>query len=69
MKEERPRCYSCGHFIIMEPDNSKLFSDRYGCGLHKLYDGEVSDPHWQSCPDHQTSLSKKREDKLRKLGL
>ena len=69
MKEERPCCKSCAYLIEMEPDDSRLFSYRYGCGLHKLYDGEVSDPHWQRCPDHQTSLSKKREDKLRKLGL
>jgi len=69
MKEERPCCKSCAYLIEMEPDDSRLFSYRYGCDLHKLYDGEVSDPHWQSCPRHQTTLSKKRDDQLSKLGL
>jgi hypothetical protein len=53
----------------MEPDHSRFFSDRYGCDLHKLYDGEVSDPHWQSCPEHQSTISKIREDKLKELGI
>jgi len=53
----------------MEPDHSRLFSDRYGCGLHRLYDGEVSDPSWQSCPDWQSTESKLRSDRLAELGI
>jgi hypothetical protein len=62
-------CKSCAHFIEMEPDHNRLFSDRYGCDLHKLYDGEVSHPHWQSCPEHQSHISKSRSDKLKQLGI
>lgn len=25
----------------MEPDKNRLFPDRWGCNLHKLYNGEV----------------------------
>lgn len=53
----------------MEPDHTRLFYDRYGCDLHKLYDGEVSEPHWQSCPEHQSTISKIREDKLKQIGI
>jgi hypothetical protein len=62
-------CRSCAYFIEMEPDHSRLFSDRYGCGLHGLYDGEVSDPSWQSCPEWQTPESKLRNDRLEELGI
>jgi hypothetical protein len=53
----------------MEPDHTRLFSDRYGCDFHKLYDGEVSEPHWQSCPEHYSTISKSRSDKLKQLGI
>jgi len=53
----------------MEPDHSRLFSDRYGCGLHRLYDGEVSDPSWQRCQDWQSLISKLRIDRLGELGI
>ena len=71
MKSEKQEvcCKNCAHFIEMEPDNTRLFSDRYGCNLHKLYDGEVSDPHWQSCPEYQSHISKSRNDKLKQLGI
>ena len=62
-------CSNCAHFIEMEPDNDRLFSHRYGCNYHKLYDGEVSDPHWQSCPQHYSNISKLRNDKLKELGI
>ena len=71
MKSEKQEvcCKNCAHFIEMEPDNTRLFSDRYGCDFHKLYDGEVSDPHWQSCPEHYSNISKSRNDKLKQLGI
>jgi hypothetical protein len=53
----------------MEPDHTRLFSDRYGCDFHNLYNGEVSYPHWQSCPQHQSFISKSRSDKLKELGI
>jgi len=62
-------CRSCAYFIEMEPDHSRLFSDRYGCGLHMLYDGEVSDPGWQRCKDWQSPASKLRSDRLGELGI
>ena len=62
-------CANCAYFIEMEPDHTRLFSDRYGCDLHKLYDGEVSNPHWQSCPQHYSNISKLRNDKLKELGI
>lgn len=62
-------CNNCSYFIEMEPDYTRLFSERYGCNLHKLYEGEVSDPHWQSCPEHQSIISKLRIDKLKQLGI
>lgn len=67
--KEKDCCKTCTHFIEMEPDYSRLFSDRYGCNLHKLYNGEVSDPHWQSCPEYYSNISKSRSDKLEKLGI
>jgi hypothetical protein len=60
-------CHTCAYIIIMEPDKSRLFEDKWGCTFHNLYNGEVSDPHWQSCPEHQSIISKLREDKLNKL--
>jgi hypothetical protein len=71
MKPERQEvcCKNCTHFIEMEPDHTRLFSDRYGCDFHKLYDGEVSEPHWQSCPEHYSTISKSRSDKLKQLGI
>jgi hypothetical protein len=62
-------CHNCTHLIKMEPDKKRLFPDRWGCNLHKLYNGEVSDPHWQSCPEHQSTISKVRENKLKELGI
>jgi hypothetical protein len=62
-------CKTCGHFTTMDPDHTRLFPDRYGCELHRLYNGEVSDPNWQSCPEHQTKISKMRSDKLKELGI
>jgi hypothetical protein len=67
--KEEGCCKNCAYFIEMEPDNNRLFSERYGCNLHKLYDGEVSHPHWQNCPDHQSNISKQRNDKLKELGI
>jgi hypothetical protein len=70
MKSEKQGvCKTCAHFIEMEPDHNRLFSVRYGCDFHKLYNGEVSDPHWQSCPEHYSTISKSRSDKLRELGI
>ena len=71
MKSEKQEvcCKNCAYFIEMEPDHNRLFSDRYGCDLHKLYDGEVSDPHWQSCSEYQSHISKSRSDKLKQLGI
>ena len=71
MKSEKQEvcCKNCAYFIEMEPDYNRLFSDRYGCDLHKLYDGEVSDPHWQSCTEYQSHISKSRSDKLKQLGI
>ena len=71
MKSEKQEacCKSCAYFIEMEPDHTRLFPDRYGCDLHKLYDGEVSEPHWQSCPEHLSLISKSRIDKLNELGI
>ena len=40
--KEEGCCKNCAYFIEMEPDNNRLFSERYGCNLHKLYDGEVT---------------------------
>ena len=62
-------CWTCAHLIKMEPDSSRLFPDRYGCEYHRLYDGEVIDPHWQGCPDHQSAISKLRSDRLGQLGI
>lgn len=67
--EKEKFCANCVHFIEMEPDYNRLFSDRYGCNYHKLYDGEVSDPRWQSCPQHYSNISKLRNDKLKELGI
>jgi hypothetical protein len=67
--KEKNCCKTCAHFIEMEPDRSRLFPDRWGCDFHKLYNGEVSDPHWQSCPEHQSIISKVREERLKELGL
>ena len=63
-------CANCSHFE--KRDNIESFywsSDRYTCKFHKLYDGEVSDPHWQSCPQHYSNISKLRNDKLKELGI
>lgn len=62
-------CHTCAYLIIMEPDKSRLFEDRWGCDYHKLYNGEVSDTRWQSCDSHITSIAKVREDKLKELGI
>lgn len=62
-------CKNCAYFIEMERDNSKLFPDRYGCDFHKLYDGEVSDPLSQCCPQHYSYISKLRNDKLNEIGI
>ena len=67
--KEEGCCKNCAYFIEMEPDNNRLFSERYGCNLHKLYDGEVSLPRWQNCPDYQSTISKQRSDKLKELGI
>ena len=71
MKSEKQEvcCKNCAYFIEIEPDNTRLFSDRYGCNYHKLYDGEVSDPSWQSCPQHYSNVSKLRNEKLKELGI
>lgn len=45
-------CHTCAYLIIMDPDKTRLFEDRWGCDYHKLYDGEVSDIRWQSCDSH-----------------
>jgi hypothetical protein len=49
-------CKNCAYLIIMEPDKSRLFEDKWGCTFHNLYNGELCDPHWQSCPEHQSIL-------------
>jgi hypothetical protein len=67
--KEKNRCRTCVHLIEMEPDHSRLFRDRWGCDFHKLYNGEVSDPYWQGCPEHQSIVSKLRSDKLEQLGI
>jgi hypothetical protein len=53
----------------MDSDKSRLFEDKWGCTLHNLYNGEVSDTMWQSCDSHITSIAKVREDKLKELGI
>jgi hypothetical protein len=68
--KEKNCCKTCAHLIEMDPDLSRLlFPDRWGCDFHKLYNGEVSDPHWQSCPEHQSIISKVREERLKELGI
>ena len=62
-------CHTCAYLIIMDSDKSRLFEDKWGCTLHNLYNGEVSDTMWQSCDSHITSISKVREDKLKELGI
>jgi len=55
-------CTNCAHIVNTEETPTR--SKGYGCNLHKLYNGEVSMPEWQSCESFFSNLAKLRNDKI-----
>lgn len=64
-------CKNCFYLTSKESKDFPLsdYHTKYGCELHKLYDGEVRWPKEQRC-DHWTSIvSGNRNLKLESIGI
>ena len=64
-------CENCLYFEKIQSKYHYYTEVKYNCTLHKLYNGEVREPHDQFCGDEHwiSSKVKTRIENLEKLGI
>jgi hypothetical protein len=62
-------CIDCFYLTKEESKEFPLsdYHTKYGCKLHQLFNGELSDPHWQKCEDFLSVKSGLRNIKIEQI--